>query len=549
MRRPSLTLLSALLATGSATAQCEIAELVSSDPVFAGRFGSSVDLAGDRAIVGQPSATTGESAYVFERVGSTWLVDARLTSPGQELSVDFGSSVAIDGDLVAVAAGFDDEAGPDYGAVHVFERFGSDWSPVAKLLPSSSLPPAFGWRLAIDGGSIFVSAPAEPPAAPNAGSGAVYVFEQLGGQWVQFQKITGPDLSPMTSESFGGTIAVDGARIAIGVPNVGPATNKWQVRLYQRAGPLAPFLFSEKVDSPPGLGYGNGIAVDLCGDDLVVGANESSSGGVALFHRRVAGTWTLVDTFASTDFYPGAGNLSFGREGVAVENGTAIVAGPDSPVVGSPIPGSAHLLEFHGANWVHRGQIHSTDGANDDEFAGHLDLDQGVAIFGAAKHSHGAPGLAEEGAAYLVDLTVRPAIYCTGKLNSLGCEAALDWHGIASATNPLPFRVDATAILSNKPGLFFYGTTGRANLPFLGGILCALPPLSRTPPQASGGSGPPDTCTGAFAFDLNDRIQSGVDPDLVPGVTVAGQYWSRDPDQPDGTGVHLTEAIEATICP
>ena len=51
------------------------------------------------------------------------------------------------------------------------------------------------------------------------------------------------------------------------------------------------------------------------------------------------------------------------------------------------------------------------------------------------------------------------------------------------------------------------------------------------------------------AFLEHRRTAVGIDADLVPGVTLNGQFWSRDPDHPDGTGVHLTEAIEAPICP
>ena len=549
MRQAHLASLLMLLATEHATAQCELVELAPSQPVDDGAFGSFVDLDGDRAIVGQPVYIGfGESADVFVRSGSTWVHDARLTPPGQELDVSFGSVVAIEGDVAVVSARLDDQAGPDFGAVHVFERSAGSWSWTTKLLPSPPIPGNdgdFGRELSVAGGSILIGAPNEATLVPGDGTGVVYVFEKIG-VWTETQRLSGPDLAPTNYEKFGRRFAVDGDCLAVATPYRVASNHSWQIRVYERAGPGQPYALLDLIDAPVDVKYSFDVDVGLDGDDLIVGAREVSSGGHVYFYRLLAGAWTLLDSIESKDLNPG-NNAWFGRS-VDVENGLALVSDP-TPFNVEPgfLSGSSHLFVFDGTNWVHRGRLRAADGVA-DWFALELALDGGQAIFGAHEHAH-VPGGPEDGAAYIFDMTVVPTVYCTGKLNNLGCAAVLDWHGIASATNPQPFRIDASTILSNKPGLFFYGTSGRANLPFLGGTLCALPPLSRTPPQASGGIGPPDTCTGTFAFDLNERIQNGVDPDLVPGVTVAGQFWSRDPDQLDGTGVHLTEAIEATICP
>jgi hypothetical protein len=60
----------------------------------------------------------------------------------------------------------------------------------------------------------------------------------------------------------------------------------------------------------------------------------------------------------------------------------------------------------------------------------------------------------------------------------------------------------------------------------------------------SGGATP---CGGTYALDFNAWIASGADPALVPGATVCGQYWSRDPM--DAFGTSLTNAIQFSICP
>ena len=79
--------------------------------------------------------------------------------------------------------------------------------------------------------------------------------------------------------------------------------------------------------------------------------------------------------------------------------------------------------------------------------------------------------------------------------------------------------------------------------------MCIQTPVKRTPIQNSGGNVGPDDCSGAFGYDFNGRIQSGVDPSLVAGAVVFAQYWYRDPLDPAGFGTGLTDALQFTIEP
>jgi len=140
-----------------------------------------------------------------------------------------------------------------------------------------------------------------------------------------------------------------------------------------------------------------------------------------------------------------------------------------------------------------------------------------------------------------------PEPYCTAKVNSQGCLPAIWFSGIPSATDPSPFDVGCDWVVSNQFGILFYGFSPH-NLPFQGGTLCVHPPITRTPVQNSGGNPPPTDCSGVFSYDFNARIQSGVDPSLVAGQVVYGQYWYRDPQSsPFGTG--LSDALQFDIQP
>jgi hypothetical protein len=77
--------------------------------------------------------------------------------------------------------------------------------------------------------------------------------------------------------------------------------------------------------------------------------------------------------------------------------------------------------------------------------------------------------------------------------------------------------------------------------------LCVKSPIRRTASQNSGGSASGSDCTGAFSFNFNARIQSGVDPTLVVGSEVFCQYWSRDTASPSTTS--LSNALRFVIDP
>jgi len=140
----------------------------------------------------------------------------------------------------------------------------------------------------------------------------------------------------------------------------------------------------------------------------------------------------------------------------------------------------------------------------------------------------------------------RPSTYCTAKVNSQGCTPVIDFTGTPSASAPGAFLISATNVINQKSGVLFYGLTPAA-IPFQGGMRCATGALRRTAIQSSGGNPLPADCSGTLSFDMNARIQSGVDAALVPGTAVFAQYVYRDP--PASFGAGLTDAVAFTICP
>ncbi|MCH7638885.1 MAG: FG-GAP repeat protein, partial [Bacteroidetes bacterium] len=139
MRILSAILLGSLV-TGPAWAQLlEDHKLTASDGATGDRFGISVSVSGDRALVGayrdDDMGNQSGSAYVFVRQGDgSWLEVDKLNASDGASNDYFGHSVSLSGDRALVGAYRDDDMGNNSGSAYVFVRQGDgSWLEVDKL--------------------------------------------------------------------------------------------------------------------------------------------------------------------------------------------------------------------------------------------------------------------------------------------------------------------------------------------------------------------------------------------------------------------------------
>jgi len=159
----------------------QTAKLTPDDGATKDWFGRSVSLDGDRALVGalldDDNGSNSGSAYLFAFDGSNWTQVAKLTADDGASLDRFGYSVSLDGDRALIGARLDDDNGSASGSAYLFEHTGGSWTQTAKLTPDDgAMDDLFGRSVSLDGDRALIGA-----SGDFFGSGA-YVFSVVGDE-------------------------------------------------------------------------------------------------------------------------------------------------------------------------------------------------------------------------------------------------------------------------------------------------------------------------------------------------------------------------------
>lgn len=506
------------------------------------------------------------AVYVFQESGSGWNFAQKLKASDPAFGTALGEALAASGSWMVAATPHDFPTGGGIakGSAHVYQLQGGVWQHAQKVVPSDSasvFQEYFGFSVALRGNRMVIGEQFDNTLAVHAGS--AYVFELQGATWVEVAKVYALDNE--VSGLFGYAVAIDGERLVIGAPFQDNGTtsnsNRGAAYVFERVG--ANWLQTQKLvanDSVNGDAFGLSIAVS--GDVILVGTenHEHSPGlkGAVYVFTRQGGTFVQTQELSTQDNENGdalAGHI-------AIEGNLAAVsaAGDDDLALYS---GSAYVFRLQQGAWQQIAKVLAPDGVYGDTFANSLSLSGSRLLVGCSNDDDACPADpgCNSGSAYVFEFAPGTVQWCScpshgpcgnhdefgGCANSIGAGGVLSGAGSSSVAID-DLRLEARWLPLNKPGIFFRGV-GAISVPLGDGRLCVgaggAGVFRFHPPQSSGTEGVMSLGPGVVGLSHSGSAAGWI----AAGQTWHFQAWSRDPSGPCGGGTNLTNALRVDFVP
>ncbi len=363
-----------LLADGASAQRSTPVQLLHPSGVASDQFGQAVAVNGDTMIVGAPLDDLGSnaeqgSAHVYRWSGSGWVLEATLAASDGAANDRFGSSVALSGDTAIIGAFLDDVgANGDQGSAYVFVRSGTTWTQQAKLTANNGASgDLFGFSVGLSGNTAIVGAYFDNVGiSPDQGS--AYIFTRAGAAWTQQAQLTASDGA--ANDNFGISVAISGDTALVGsyLDDVGVVSDQGSAYVFTRSGST----WTQQAQLSASDGAANdrfGVAVGVSGDTVVVGAyfddvGLTSNQGSAYVFTRTGAAWTQQAQLVASD---GAANDQFGLS-LALSGDTAVVGSYLDDLGANSNQGSAYVFVRSGIVWTQQAQLVAPDGAASDGF-------------------------------------------------------------------------------------------------------------------------------------------------------------------------------------
>ena len=277
-------------------------------------LGWSVAISGDYAIAGAPGDDVNGnidqgSAYIFFRQNGVWTEQAKITAVGGAAGDRFGFSVGISGDCAVIGAPYRDVTFVDEGTAYTFLRTGTTWTQATQV-PGTGLSAndRYGYSVAISGTNLVVGCPYFNYSLVD--QGGAFLFFRNNNAWFATGFLLHPN--PAANDNFASAVSIAGDYIAAGCPGRdtlynGTQTDAGAVYIYYRnAGTWG----LQKKFAGFVTNWILGSRVSLVNDGVTYSI-QTATGHVIDYWRRVGTDWPsgngIVPPTSSTFDYFGWG--------------------------------------------------------------------------------------------------------------------------------------------------------------------------------------------------------------------------------------------------
>ena len=345
-----------------------------SDPNEAQRFGTTVAIDGDVAVVGAPHDDEAHidagAAYIYRRGAGGWEFEAKLMAADAEYSDMFASALAVEGDVIVVGAPFVDlDFGSQYdpadvGAVYIYRFDGG--RPGSKrpgsfsttILRTTSTSPGLARRSRSTTDASSSALREHLPLLTYPGQLA-YLVTYDGVAWSAPAPLPINDPDGQKTDMVGASVTISGDWIAIGAPERDrPAPHETAdagaVYTFHYSADTETWVAGEMIESPEVDAFGEpttdddhfGRAVALDGGNLLVGSRYDdewglNAGAAYRYHVDIDCHWSNVFKFEPAYF----GQRDLFATAVALSDGHFAVGAPGDTAHG-PLSGAAYVFDF-----------------------------------------------------------------------------------------------------------------------------------------------------------------------------------------------------------
>lgn len=316
----------------------------------------------------------------------------------RQAETKLGSSVAMDGSLMAVGSPSDDIGGEDSGVVWVHNS--ASGALLHRLDNPAPLPMSrFGWSLALSGSRLVIGAPDDNTGASDAGIAYVY---DLGSATPSVPVLILPNPNPATNDGFGYSVAISGTDVVVGTPDGDSGiADAGCVYVYDLTSPN-PSLPVRQLNNPDITGQNFGHSVSISGSRIVVGACQDGAGAdlSRAYVYDLTSVTPGVPIFTLADATP-LSNEQFGFS-VAIAGDRLVVSAPRDDTWGTD-SGLAYAYDLSSPTpEVPMAILRDSSPALDDLFGMSVSLSGDHVGIGAHFDDDGA---ANSGSVYLFDLS------------------------------------------------------------------------------------------------------------------------------------------------
>jgi len=359
------------------------------------QFGFSISLSDDTLAVGAVGKNSDinndidiGAVYVFTRdIDGLWSQQAYLKASNAEDNDQFGFSVALSGDTLAVGAvgkNSIDNIKPDIGAVYVFTRdIDGNWTQQALLRASNAeVNDQFGFSISLSNDTLAVGA-----VGKDIDAGAVYVFTRdNAGDWRQQDFISA--FNAEDNDQFGFSISLSSDTLAVGAVGKNSGVNNdidvGAVYVFIRENDgvwrQQDFISASNAEDNDQFGF----SISLSSDTLAVGAvgKNIDAGAVYVFTRDNVGDWRQQDFIRA--FNAEAGDLFGGAVALAGDTLAVGAVGKNSIDNIKPDIGAVYVfIRDNEGEWGQQDFIRASNAEDNDQFGFPVSLSGDTLAVGA----------------------------------------------------------------------------------------------------------------------------------------------------------------------